>query len=239
MVLNLMCGDAIEEISNLPGDSIDLVITDPPYHMPSHTTGGGRKNPYRRTLADMSIFKFFLDSLFASLDVVLKPSASAYMFCDARSYPFIYMAMHPYFRHVRTVIWDRITSYNGYTWRRGHEIIAWGEGEDAEQIPTGDSDVIRCRAVPQKNRIHPAQKPVEIIDKIVSKHENAKSILDPFMGSGTVGVACLNNRRRFTGIELDEHYFDIAAQRIANPTVQVRKQKKRIDTPALFGGNYE
>lgn len=62
---------------------------------------------------------------------------------------------------------------------------------------------------------HPTQKPVEVMRRCIGfLPENSQTILDPFMGSGTTGVACVKLGRKFTGIELDADYFDIACERI-------------------------
>ena len=62
---------------------------------------------------------------------------------------------------------------------------------------------------------HPTIKPVQLIEKYLINHSNESDvILDPFMGSGTTGVACKNLNRNFIGIELDDKYFDIASERI-------------------------
>ena len=66
-----------------------------------------------------------------------------------------------------------------------------------------------------KNRLHPTQKPVELMEYLVKTYTNENDIvLDPFMGSGTTGVACKNLNRNFIGIELDKTYFEIAKERI-------------------------
>lgn len=66
----------------------------------------------------------------------------------------------------------------------------------------------------EKDRMHPTQKPVEVMKWCIGFLPHAKTILDPFMGSGTTGVACVKMGRDFIGIELDEGYFDIACKRI-------------------------
>ena len=71
---------------------------------------------------------------------------------------------------------------------------------------------------------HPTQKPIEVMRWCLSHIPDSKTILDPFMGSGTTGVACVKTGRSFTGIELDEDYFDIACQRI----------QKAYDQPDMF-----
>ena len=66
-------------------------------------------------------------------------------------------------------------------------------------------------------RYHPTQKPIKLIEYLIKIHSNKDDIvLDPFMGSGTTGVACRNLNRKFIGIELDEDYYQIACDRIQN-----------------------
>jgi DNA modification methylase len=73
-------------------------------------------------------------------------------------------------------------------------------------------------------KLHPTQKPVALMEWCLGFIPNADTILDPFMGSGTTGVACVKLGRKFTGIELDEGYFDIACERI----------RKAYDQPDMF-----
>ena len=65
-------------------------------------------------------------------------------------------------------------------------------------------------------RFHPTQKPLEVMKWVISLCPKAETILDPFMGSGTTGVAAIQLGRKFIGIERERKYFDIAAERIAN-----------------------
>jgi len=66
----------------------------------------------------------------------------------------------------------------------------------------------------REKRVHPTQKPIEVMKWAIEKAKGATTILDPFMGSGTTGVACVKLGRKFIGIELDPEYFDIACRRI-------------------------
>jgi site-specific DNA-methyltransferase (adenine-specific)/modification methylase len=65
-------------------------------------------------------------------------------------------------------------------------------------------------------RVHPTQKPVALMKWCISLLRDAEAILDPFMGSGTTGVACVETGRKFIGIEINEAYFDFACKRIAD-----------------------
>lgn len=71
----------------------------------------------------------------------------------------------------------------------------------------------------REKRFHPTQKPQELLKRIILASSNKNDlVLDPFMGSGSTGVACVNTNRNFIGIELDEKYFEIAKERIKNQT---------------------
>lgn len=67
------------------------------------------------------------------------------------------------------------------------------------------------------NKLHPTQKPVDMIEFMISKFsDKGDVILDPFMGSGSTAVACINTNRSFIGIEIDNDYFNIAKERVNN-----------------------
>jgi site-specific DNA-methyltransferase (adenine-specific) len=65
-----------------------------------------------------------------------------------------------------------------------------------------------------QRRVHPTQKPVAVMEWVISLCQNPQTILDPYMGSGSTGVACINLGRRFIGVEIDPKYFDVACERI-------------------------
>ena len=83
----------------------------------------------------------------------------------------------------------------------------------------GSKTIIRVPNV--RNKTHPTEKPVDLMKILIENSSNENDIvLDPFMGSGSCGVACVNTNRNFIGMELDKTYFDIAKQRIENETNQ-------------------
>lgn len=208
----LYLGDCLEVMPTL--GKVDAVVTDPPYFVPSQSYVGTRKDGYsKKLIGDISILNGYFDSLFVLIDSLINDGGTYYVFCDAKSYPVFWRSLYPHCEYVRLLIWNKVVSYNGYTWRHQHELIAWGEKKGASRIPTGDGDVLTERGVLQKDRSHPAEKPVPLIQKLIEKHED-QIIFDPFMGSGTTGVACVNLGRKFIGIEIEPKYFDIACKRI-------------------------
>jgi len=163
-------------------------------------------------LGDLSVLKGYFELVFSDFEKVLNETGTYYVFCDAKSYPIFWQVMFPLCKNVRLLIWDKLISYNGYTWRHQHELIAWGELDKTERIPTGDGDVLKCRGVLQADRNHPAEKPAEMLEKLIVKHP-AGVVLDPFMGSGSTLIAGKNLNRKCIGIEIEEKYCEIAAKR--------------------------
>jgi site-specific DNA-methyltransferase (adenine-specific) len=214
VTVTLHQGDALRQLREIETASVDIVCTDPPYFLPAQAYVGTRdRSTYRRRLADVSILEEFFAQVFNEMFRVLKSTGTAYVFCDGQSYPVFYCAMIPHCKNVRPLVWDKTTSYNGYTWRHQHELILWGERDDALRVPTGDGDILRCRAVPVKTRRHPAEKPVQLLERLLGKHEG-DVVLDPFCGSGSTGVAAQNVGKQFVGVELDPEYADRAQRRL-------------------------
>jgi len=214
-------GDCLDIMPHL--EPVDLVLTDPPYFLPAKTHCGTRaEGSYKRTLADTSILTGYFSNFFNLLEGIIKETGSYYIFCDAQSYYSFYQALYPHTKYVRLIIWDKIISFNGYTWRHQHELIAWGEKDKSPRIPTGDGDVLKYRAVLQKDREHPAQKPVGLLVNLLNKSSGGDVVLDLFLGSGTTAIACEQLNRRWIGIEIEEKYCEIAAKRIENERKQLK-----------------
>lgn len=208
-------GDCRELVEKLPDNCIDILIADPPYFVPANSYVGVRGDGYhKKTLADISILEAAFIYMFEKFARVLKPTGTAYIFCDGQSYPIMWRAMYPHFNYVRPLIWNKIISYNGYTWRHQHEIIAWGEGYEAERIPTGDGDILECRGVLQKDRLHPAEKPVKIISDLIAKHGRENIVFDPYAGSCPSAVAAKVTGNHFICFEFDKSNVETGRQRV-------------------------
>jgi DNA modification methylase len=226
-------GDCLEILPTL--SKVDAVITDPPYFLPaSHYQ---TRTKFRRTFSDLGILEHWARSFFTELDRIVSLDGSLYIFCDGQSYPLFYWHAYGICKSCRPLIWDKLNSINGYGWRHQHEIILWCERCDAKPLPTGDGDVLRTPPVGIEVRNHPAEKPVELTIALCKKTYGV--ILDPFMGSGTTGVACMNLGRKFIGVEIEERYFQIACERIEAAQRQQRlfehEPCSRSETASLPG----
>lgn len=146
----------------------------------------------------------------------------------------------------RQIIWggnyftDYLTPSMGWLiWDKGQREfsladceMAWCSWNRAARI----FDLPRSAAT-HEGRVHPTQKPIELMKWCLGFLPDAHTILDPFMGSGTTGVACVKLGRKFIGIEIDEGYFEIACKRIrdayAQPDLFIEAEKPKTEQLTL------
>lgn len=100
-------------------------------------------------------------------------------------------------------------------------------GRQYEAFTGFPTDVLEFKSITGKSCLHPTQKDVNMLEKLICSYTNEGDlVLDFTMGSGSTGVACLNTNRRFVGIELDEKYFEIAKSRIENNIKEKKNDRK-------------
>lgn len=217
----LINGDCYEKIKEIEDNSVDLVITDPPYIV--GTVGGdfAQRRTYYGELSGMSVG--FDLSIFDELIKKMK-KINIYIFCSQKQIPILI----DYFVKEHGCNWNLIT------WHKTNPAPACGNKylTDTEycffaresgvkiygSYKTKKTYYISPSNVKDKRKYnHPTVKPIEIVKNLIenSSQEN-DVVLDPFMGSGTTGVASKLNNREFIGIEIDETYFETAKNRIKN-----------------------
>jgi len=205
----LYLADALEVLSTI--SRVDAVITDPPYAIPTQVASG---REITRNVGDLSLIEGAFRNHISRWKKILGKQGRAFIFCDGASYSVIYRAAYGDF-NLASIVWDKGRIGMGREFRKQHELIihAWGvETPVINSNGVGYSDVITRSPVSQKSRNHPAEKPIELIEDLL--RVCGKTVLDPFMGSGTTGVACARMKRRFIGIEIERRYFDTARRRI-------------------------
>ena len=199
--------DCMDLMAKMPDNSVNCILTDPPYFIPA--VHYSTRTEFKRNFADLGIMDSWFKMLFKEFGRIIKKDGTIYMFCDGQSYPLFYWHCYHFAKSVRPLIWDKQTSINGYEWRHQHEIILWANMPDKKQIPTGDGDILKCRAVPVGDRQHPAQKPIQLLEALILKStKEGDLIFDPFAGSGSCRIACVNTNRMFIGAELNYEYYD-------------------------------
>ncbi len=206
----LYLGDCLEILPTLP--KVDAVITDPPYGIFKRTKDSGKM--------------FGKETIYSVDDSSPKwdqrPSKELLTLCVNAAEKHIIWGGNYFADHLGAckgpLIWNKLTGGNSYA-----------DGECAWSNVTGTMRIFThqwCGAFKDSERglraIHPTQKPIALIEWCIKLAKMPVMVIDPFMGSGTTGVACMNLGRKFIGIEIEPKYFDIACQRIENAQRQQR-----------------
>lgn len=222
-MVDLRCGDCLELMKDLPDNSVDLVIIDPPYEIISGKSGGcfGReKREYHAQLYDTGLDKGIDNIVLDELIRIMK-KINIYIWCNKNQLRQFIDYFEDLGATTDLLTWHKTnpvpTCNNKYLsdteyllYFRKSGVNMYGSYETKKKYyvtPTNKKDKQLYK--------HPTIKPLNIIENLVinSSKEN-DTILDCFMGSGTTGVAALKHNRNFIGIEIDKNYFEIAKERI-------------------------
>ena len=210
--MKLINGDCLEVMKDLSDNSIDVLYTDPPYIPPEHSK---TLTKYKKTLSEMGILECFYKSYLKEIDRVLKDDGLLIIYCNSDSYAMFYIHLYPYVKKMRCFIWDKISCSLGYTFRHQHEMILYGERPNMKCIKCGTGDIFKYKVVKAKDKDHPAQKPVDLHSHILKNIVNENSVvLDTFMGTGSIGLACKELGCDYIGIELETEYYNISKSKI-------------------------
>jgi len=199
----LYLGDCLEILPTLP--KVDAVITDPPYGI--NRSG----QPETKTVNQKHKRKLHED----------------FGWDAARPAPEIFALMLE--KSDVQVIWganyfaDLLPPTKGWLyWDKGQNGLSMSDGELAWTSMQKALRAFVCNRSALVGSEHPTQKPEILMRWCIAQAGNPQTVLDPFMGSGTTGVACMNLGRAFIGIEIEPKYFDIACERITNAQRQER-----------------
>ena len=210
--------DAVQWLRDLPTESVDLVVTDPAYEsLEKHRAVGTTTRLKHSKSSSNDWFRVFPNSrfgeLFAEIFRVLKPDTHFYLFCDAETM-FVAKpeAEKAGFKFWKPLVWDKQTIGMGYHYRARYEFILFFEKGKRRLNDLGVADIIK---EPRIHRGYPAEKPVKVSEVVIGQSSQPGDVVaDPFMGSGSVGVAALNLGRRFLGTDLNPEAVAYSAQRL-------------------------
>ena len=220
---NLILGDCLEEMKEIPSASIDLIVTDPPYTMtkrgkscrPNWMPSNMGDNVFNGDIPDV---KAWMGECYR----VLKDGTHFYTFCNTNDIlRYLESAKEVGFKMHNIITMIKDTGMPNRWYLKNCELVLFFRKGKAKPINDMTSrDWIMVNMPTQKTgKIHITQKPLAFITKLVTNSSNVGDVvLDPFMGSGTTGVSCINTGRNFIGIEIDEKYFNIAKERIDKST---------------------
>jgi len=225
--------DCLEYLRTLPSDSVDLVVTDPPYNVSQkNNITTSRLN----VVKNFGSWDFDFDPIpvLKELTRVLKPNGQMYIFCATRQIP-IYMKFleeNCFFRNL--LVWNKTNpapriSKTNFLFANEYIMYAVNTKINLTQITfnfssqTSMHNIFVTSALQGKERLkdsdgralHPTQKPLSVLKKLIAiSSKEGDVVLDPFMGVGSTAVACKELGRNFIGCELDEKYYTILCNRL-------------------------
>jgi len=210
--------DAVTWLRGQPSDSIDLLITDPPYEsLEKHRAIGTTTRLKHSKSSSNNWFQVFPNArfgeLFDEIFRVLTRNSHFYLYCDAETM-FVAKpeAERAGFRFWKPLVWDKRTIGMGYHYRARYEFILFFEKGKRKLNDLGIADVI---SVPRIHRGYPAEKPSAVSEILIGQSSGPGDVVaDPFMGSGSVGVAAIRLGRRFLGTDVNPEAIRLSESRL-------------------------
>ena len=241
-MINLMLGDCLEKMKEIPDGSVDMVMTDPPYGttackwdsvIPLEPMWEQLKRIIKPNGAIvMTASQPFTTALIASN---MKSFCFCWVWNKCFAGNFVQAKRQPLKDHEDIVVFSKTgkqPKYNPQMIKRDNPITKGGN-KQSTAIPIAQTNAANSFGTSNKvydlkyptsqikfssrvgRGLHPTQKPVALMEYLIKTYTNeGETVLDFTMGSGTTGVACVNLGRSFIGIEMDENYFNIASDRI-------------------------
>lgn len=234
----ILCGDVLEEMKKIPEQSVDLIVTSPPYNL-KNSSGNGMKDGRGGKWANAQLINGYANhgdnmphneyvswqrSCLTEMMRVLKDDGAIFYNHKWRVQKGLIQDRQDIvegFPVRQIIIWQRKGGFNfnpGY-FVPTYEVIYMiaKPGFKLAKGANGHGDVWQIGQA--KGIDHPAPFPVELVERVISS-TNAQVVLDPFMGSGTTAIAATNLKRDYIGIEIAEEYCKYAEQRIFEETGQ-------------------
>lgn len=222
MIYNIDCIQGSKEY--LEDDSVDLIISDPPYNLGfGGTTQTKTKKPRFEVIANDALsqrgYQRFTFQWLHQAYRVLKPGKHIYVCIDWRMYPHLVMWMRRVgFIIKNCIVWNKINMGLGWQYRFQHEFIIFAikPSKKVRRISTrSSSDIWNIARISGNKTIHPTEKPVEIMTRIINNSsEEGECVVDFFSGSGPVTEAAILTGRNITAFEIDELWYEVTLERI-------------------------
>lgn len=222
-MIQLLHGDCLELMKNIPDGSVDAIITDPPYKVITGGKNGKKGNPSgiltenKQLMKEIPLFSEWINKCYS----LLKKQSHAYFMTNLLNLKEMMQEVENAGFYIHNLlVWEKgNVTPNKWYMKNCEYIIFCKKGKSKFINNCGSKTVHKYKTNKQTN--HPTEKPISLMEFYIKNSTNENEIvLDPFMGSGTTGVACVNTNRNFIGIEMDDKYFEIAKKRINDALIQ-------------------
>jgi len=224
----IILGDSKKLITELPDNSVDLILTDPPYNLGGYSTGNMKFSWRSEINNDIAAWdtETFRPSEWAQEFVrILKPDGNLFAFCTYNLLGEWHGTFDPIFDTFQFMVWHKTNPVPkirraGFlnsceliicAWNKGH---VWNFTKQNEMHNFIESPICMGRER-LKDPVHPTQKPIRVLQHVVKLASQPNALVfDPFMGVGSSGEAALRLGRRFLGFEIQRAYYEAATRRL-------------------------
>lgn len=223
-MISLYNTDAIKWLKTLDNDSVDLIVSDPPYRVQQHGSSGLSGIFKTKTGVEKELnSKLFqhneveVTDCASELFRILKPDNHCYIMTnDFNLINFLNVFTDVGFHFTKLIIWDKQNKIaNPYYMQQVEYILFMSKGRTKQINNCGTSNLLSISNIQNKNNDHPTEKPVELMEILIkNSSKEGDLVMDPFVGVGATALACQNLNRNFIGCEIDKKYYDTAMERL-------------------------
>lgn len=212
-------GDCLEVMKQMPDNSVDLIVTDPPYNLDYTGRSKGKFSKFDNDNLEEADYSEFVGRISQEMARVCKETSAVYLFIDWRNYPIWSQKIAEFYAPIKNcIVWVKQGFGLGQFYRYQHEFCLFAVRGGYKLNRHDLSDVWNVKRDHTGDYQHPTQKPVEVMAKIIQDVPQEAVILDPFGGSCTTAVACKQLKRNFICIEKEAKYVAICNERLAGTT---------------------
>lgn len=215
---DFVLADSFHYMKDMPNESIDMLICDPPYGM--SYVSGWRKVAYNKIINDDQLT--WLDDFAEDCYRILKNDTASYIFCSFHNIDLFKQAFEKRFKVKNILVWVKNNHSSGdlkHDFAPKVEFILFLQ--KGKRRINGKRDANVLYAARTGNKLHPTEKPVVLFDYLIRKFSDPNdTVFDPFAGSGTTAVAAESCGRNWVCIEKDESYYHSACKRVKEYVAQ-------------------
>ena len=230
----LINDDCFNALKKIPDNSIDLILTDPPYNIAQYSTGNIKfdwRMDRNNDLAEWDLVDFRPELLLSEFKRILAPKGNIFIFCSYNMIGEYHKVFDPEFDTFQFMVWHKTNPVPNFRkssflnscelivccWNKGH---TWNFSNQKEMHNFIESGICMGKErIKDKNGkyLQPTQKPVSILKRIIEIASNENDlVLDCFNGVGSTGEAALQTKRKYIGIEIDKLYYSESLKRLNN-----------------------
>lgn len=228
----LINDDCFSALKNIPDHSVDLILTDPPYNIAKYSTGNIKfdwRADINNDLAEWDLQELRPASLLDDFKRILSPKGNIFIFCSYNIIGEYHKVFDPEFDTFQFMVWHKTNPVPNFRkssflnsceliiscWNKGHTWNFSNQKDMHNFIESGICMGSERIKGPDGKSLHPTQKPIAILEKIIKIASNENDlVLDCFNGVGSTGEASMRLNRKYIGIEIDKNYIDVSEARL-------------------------